>query len=349
MQMRVALAVGLGCVTVGCVSLLGDFEVLSEAAGTEGEPMGPDGQAALDAAPPDVDAGVEPILPCDENERPTVADGVFASTDGDDSAGNGTPLLPFRTINRSITAAVAGSKKRIYVAEGTYAESLAFDGARQGFVVSGAWKRAGDAWSRDCSQGFRTRTVVASPSNIAVRVSGVTTTTGLDALTVATKGTCAAGESCFGIFVSGANTVFSLKRVRVVAGSGGSGLAPRSPAPSGNRVCNGTSDCSNGAAGGTADAGNPGGPGSFTEAGFVPGDGLGGGTGTVGAHGTPGGPGNPTTCANAGVGQCNFGGDQCIHGASSGPRTAPGRCGCGGLGGGGCGGGGGESKCELLL
>lgn len=348
-----------GVVLVGCTALLGDFELSPDS------PMNPDGATGDGPSPVSDDGGAidlpdtsipEPALPCDADE--TKEDGIHVSPDGSDETGNGTPLLPYKTIRAAMTAATAAFKTSIFVAEGTYPEALVFDATRQGFIVKGGWLRSGDTWRRDCEAGFRTRTVIASPSNVGVRVTGVTKPTGLDALTIATKAVAAttddvSGESCIGVLVVGDGSVFRLSRAKVVAGAGGAGGKALTPPTPGASPCNGVSDCSSSAPA-IGGAGTTPPPtmeqGKFLSAAFKPADGSGGGSGGKGGHGTPGGAGAAMTCATPGIGQCQSGGDQCVHGASAAGNAPSGKCGCGGLpgSGGGPGRGGGASVALLV-
>jgi hypothetical protein len=283
----------------------------------------------------------EPDLPCDPSEIP--ADGIHVSADGSDEAGNGSPLLPFKSIGAGVAAAAAAFKSTVYVAEGIYPEALELDEARQGLLVKGGWLRSGDTWRRDCESGFRARTVIASPSNVGVRVTGVTKPTGLEALTIATKATGrrdadAAGESCIGVWVTGDGSAFRLSRVKVIAGGGGAGGEASTPMQQGAVSCNGHDDCTTapsvGRTGDSAPA--PSAQGTYDAAGFVPIDGLGGGSGGPGTNGTPGGLG--------------AGHDVCVHGTTPSGNAPPGKCGCGGLPGlGGRAGRGGGASVALLV
>jgi len=292
----------------------------------------------------------EPALPCDPAEVPR--EGVFVSPDGNDTSGDGSRLLPLRTITAGLTTAAAAQLENVYVAQGTYAEALSFDASRQGVNVLGGWIRTGDTWKRDCETGFRSRTLVASPTNVGVRVDGATKPTALDALTIATRATCASkpdtgGESCYGVFITGNGTVIRLSRVKVLAGAGGAGGAAITPGPGGTSTCNGLSDCSLAPRPGTpgAAASASGDQGTLAASGFVPVDGLRGQSGGRGDNGTRGNVGATMTCATPGVGQCQSGGNQCIGGALLAGNAPSGTCGCGGLGGagGGPGRGGGAS------
>lgn len=360
------LFASFGVGSTACTSILGTFEVGDDALGDAAvsgldASDGLDGdrsEAAADAGSDVVsipDGPVDPPLPCDASETP--ADGIFVSaTDGNDASGNGTKLLPYKTVASAMTAALATGKKVINLAEGTYPEALSFDATHQGLTVVGGWLRAGDAWTRDCSLGFRSKTIVASPTNVAVRVNNVTQPTALESLTVATKATCASaagapGETCIGVLVTGTGSIFRMKTVKVLAGRAGDGGSVSAPAAQGNVPCDGYTGCTaSPQTGKVGDGGAGAAPGAFTTAGWTPGEGHGGAPGTNGQNGAPGGPGQVKMCASAGQGQCQSGGDQCVHGASNQGTAPAGKCGCGGLGGlGGVAGHGGGSSVALFV
>lgn len=281
----------------------------------------------------------EPALPCDPTELPK--DGIHVATDGADDSGDGTPLLPLRTIGAAIRLAVTAAKENIYVAEGTYNEALAFDASHQGVTVAGGWLRSGETWKRDCAEGFRTRTVVASPANVAVRVTAVTKPTALDTITVATKAASTtandeAGETCIGVLVSGDASSFRMNRVKVVAGRPGNGGGATPAAQPGAKTCDGVTDCSASTPAVPAAAANAAVTtlmGSFTADGFKPQDGAAGKAGIAGGNGTKGSPGEAKVCATPGVGQCQSGGNQCVDTTSPQGNAPSGLCGCGGLAG----------------
>src|SRR5262245_53527498 len=154
-------------------------------------------------------AGAGGAPPCDPSERP--AEGLFVSVNGNDTTGAGSPALPLKTIRQGLAAAAAAGKSVVFVDQGTYPESLALSAANSGVTVRGGFKATGAAWQRDCSDGARSKTVVASPTNVGARITGVTQRTTLQTLTILTRATgnsgmSQSGESCYGVFVSGAGS-----------------------------------------------------------------------------------------------------------------------------------------------
>ena len=155
--------------------------------------------------------------PCDPNERP--ADGSFVSVSGNDTTGDGSASLPLKSIRQGLAAAAAAGKSVVYVDQGTYPESLALTTANSGVTVRGGFRATGATWQRDCSDGARAKTVVASPTNVGARVTGVTQKTTLESLTILTRASGSsspgqAGESCYGVFVAGAGSPVSLVDVQ---------------------------------------------------------------------------------------------------------------------------------------
>jgi hypothetical protein len=297
-----------------------------------------------------VDAAVD--ASCDARIVPGI--GVFVSADGDDQAGDGTAILPYRTISAAVKAAVVSSKPNIFVAEGTYPEALLFDANHDGVAISGGWLRRGSAWTLDCVADARARTLIASTSNIAVLLTTTTQPITLERLTIATKAACASapdtsGDSCVGIYATGDSVSLRLVNVRVLAGRGGAGGAARPARAAGNVACDTAASCRSSAPK-TGSVGAPGAPtrlpGTIGGAdGFTPADGDDGKRGGDGENGTAGGQGAAITCADVGAGQCALPFSTCIQRIVPVGSAGPGQCGCGGLGGegGGRGRGGGAS------
>jgi len=267
---------------------------------------------------------------CDPSVQPT--DGVFVSVvNGNDLSGQGSQLLPFKTIATGLTAAAASGLHFVYLDEGTYPENINFSASSAGLFVSGGWKALGATWSRDCAPDFVSRTVIASPTAVAVKVSGVTVPSGLINLTVATraKGLSSAntsGETVIGVLVTGVNSTFRLTGVNVLTGQGGDGGSASVPPDAMNLTCSG-SDPGTGMAGSVGTAGMPGKAGVLGATAFTPGDGMPGLTAMTGASGTaPAIAPETGMCVSSCSGTCGgFCGD--VADTCSG---APGKNGCGG-------------------
>jgi hypothetical protein len=318
--------------------------------GTSGSGGNPStgGAGTADAGPP----------ACDPKELP--GDGIFVSaTNGDDTAGSGTPDLPLRTIQKGLAAAAASAKSTLYLDEGTYKEPVSIGAANTGVTLRGGFVQKGTVWQRDCSGIARGATVIASPTAVGVRITDVTTRVTLRTLTVLTRsiGATAAGapgESCYGVFVSGDASTLELTDVTVTAGAGGDGGAVSAVINPPPATCDGFNDCSTGKDGSGGGDGPAAQAGTFSSSGYAPGNGSVGTVGNPGANGTKGGDGAGATChlgsgCSGGAGPCSghFCGDLTGTGTV---QSGPGKCGCGGPGGAaGLGGEGGGASIALFV
>jgi hypothetical protein len=306
----------------------------------------------------------EPIVedtPCNPEEAP--GDGLFVSGQGDDSAGDGSPGLPFKTITKALEKATSGTALRIHLDAGVYAEQVTVPKLKADVTIDGDWRATGVVWTRACGPNRRGLTIVRSPTAVGVRVDSVGAALTIQNLTVMTRAEGPAvpppdspGESTYGVFIRGAGTKVSLINVEVRAGSGGAaGKAtnPPKPATVSTCACQGSSIGANGLDG--ADPPSPAGgasaPGGFSAEGFLASDGNPGAGGIAGANGGP--PGTPLSFATCAMSDCNSGCNcpkttntalpTCVN--YVGKSQLPGACGCGGLAGGvgGSGHGGGAS------
>ncbi|MES1182327.1 MAG: hypothetical protein ABUL60_00860 [Myxococcales bacterium] len=144
--------------------------------------------------------------------------GVFVSSDtGDDTTGNGTKEMPFKTITKGIASA---SGKNVYVCVGAadYSEKISLDLASDGIQIYGGFECA--TWTYATTRSAQ----VLSPSNIALRIDGLKK--GAHIENVSFKAADATGTgtdaSSYGAFVTNAKGVV-FKNVKVVAGKGANG------------------------------------------------------------------------------------------------------------------------------
>ena len=108
--------------------------------GGMGEGGGSDGGAdGAPDAPPGCDLGKEP-----KDSPACVSDavGVFVSPMGIDT-NPGTKQSPVKSIGKALS--LVGSKPRVYVCEGTYAEDVVLDASHDGVSIYGGWSCNG--WS----------------------------------------------------------------------------------------------------------------------------------------------------------------------------------------------------------
>ena len=277
--------------------------------------------------------------------------GVFVAPGGSDAAdGAGcgtTPSSPCASIGAGIATAamkIDGTTRNIvYVSAGRYTEKLTLAG---GITVQGGWHWGGDGgvtWSFDCSSVPESQVVVQAPPSsnttvVATSNNGMTAT--LSTLTVLSKSAANPGESLYGIFATGANTLLALTDVVVTVQAGGAGQAGSTGAPgvAPPASCAAGDGNMNDAAGTVGAAGNAG---TFSSTGFTTHTGGAGGTGTAGDNGTAGAPGASVSGSVCGPSPCTNQQMSCVGGA--------GTNGCGGGGGlGGSAGAGGGSAVAIF-
>ncbi len=313
-----AFACAACAVSAACISL--------DEPPNEGSFANQDAAVTLEVGAP-ADAATEagpvppPKPPCDPSAVPP-ASAVFVSTSGDDLLG-GTAAAPVKTIGKALALAKAQAASDVIVEQGVYAEEVTIASAT---IVHGGWKATGARWTKDCSDGVVSVTVIRSTTARAVTVSGFAGTAGLDTLTIATKGQAAASESAIAIFVSG--TSLTMSGVDVASAIGGDGVTPPTPTPAGNRACGGYS-CESGLPGGVVAPGNPAAPGRFDATGWINALGTAGQGGVQGQNGVIGSAGQSQDGCVQGCGAA----PTCAAGAIGTAQAGTGLCGCGGLGG----------------
>jgi hypothetical protein len=278
----------------------------------------------------------------------------FVAPTGDD-AFDGTRAAPFKTVQRAIDAAdVAGNGGDVYVAAGTYGESLTL---RSRVSIYGGFDAT--TWRRDLA--------TSRPTIMGSRVAVIGTEANalsIDGLRIEAADATEASQSSIGLFLRNSADVV-VRRAMVVAGNGVAGTdggtgADRGKADDGNNglsaaVCPPSRTGGSGGTTGYSRNGGTGGTGGLAG-GFAgaPGEGSSGGSGGNGggAFGGNASPGGASTAARAAGGAGTAGNsfgeltdtDITVVTAGNGGGGANGWGGGGGGGGGGgfgCGGGGG--------
>jgi hypothetical protein len=192
---------------------------------------------------------------------PDPTEGVFAAPGGPTTS-CGTPSAPCGTIAAALNAAGATGKVIIYLASGTYVETVVVPFSatlKGGWVYSG-----GSSWQPVCSANPASATIIKGTQNAGLPSAGVIVTAGaptLDTLTVLSPDTAGPGESLYGIFAANAGTV-TLTNVVVQAKAGGSGVnsAQGTTGAAPPTMC--TAASGDAGAGGTAGTPGPPGPGA---------------------------------------------------------------------------------------
>jgi len=273
--------------------------------------------------------------------------GVFVAPTGTDPPDGGTCGLSASSPCLTIGAGLASAKgvhNIVYVSAGRYTEKLTLVG---GVTVQGGWTwQGGSNWSFSCSPNPESLVVVQAPttSNQTVVASSNNGMTGtLSTLTVLSKPAAQPGESLYGVYATGMNTVLALTDVVVTVAAGGAG-APGIAGATGSTP-SGACTAADGHDAGAATGGTPGAAGAagtFSSTGFTAHAGGMGGNGAAGDNGMAGGAGSTTqysVCATASP--CTNGQNNCVGGT--------GQNGCGGGGGsGGTGGAGGGSSVAVF-
>lgn len=197
---------------------------------------------------------------CDPLAVPNDADGVFVDPLGGSDAALGTRDAPLKTAVHAVTLAVATGKRILYLAEGTYHESLTLP-AGTALYIEGSWTRTGSTWHRNCSPTARQGTVLASgvvaPGPLA----------GLRSLTINSDG------SSSSIAVRAVAGHLILRNVGAIAKPGSDGVpgVPGAPGLPGSAP---TLACADGSPGVKGADGEPGRAGVFLADGtFLPGHG----------------------------------------------------------------------------
>jgi len=269
------------------------------------------------------------------------AGGVFVDGAAGTDVSCGSLAAPCKTIGAGVAAANAGAgKTTVYVASGTYAESLKLTGAltNKSLAIDGAWRNSGGSFERQCdADPVSLVTIAPVDDDVTVDARGLSGKVTLSLLTLKSKPSAAAGESLYGVFVRGPEAQVALDGVSIQVSAGGDGKTddPPAQAPAGAAACDppGT-----GQPGPSAAPANAAGATSYTQDGFVAASGGAGGDGNAGANGPVGAVADCTAFQS--VNTCDTGSCDVVkqsHCSEGGKGGCAGRGGEGGAGGGGAG------------
>ncbi|MFZ5446893.1 MAG: hypothetical protein ACOZQL_43300 [Myxococcota bacterium] len=211
---------------------------------------------------------------------------------GGNDSNPGTRAAPKATITAGLAAAVAGSRRDVLIASGTYTEQVVVSNAGKGLFggyAAGSWARA-----------LGSNVVTVTGVNTPLRINAANDTV-VQGITFVGSNATGAGATAYGAFIASSSNV-RLEGVSVSAGAGqpGSNGSTGSTGSSGTQGGQGGPGCEDssglcstcsrpsGGAGGTSACGRTGGTGG------APGNGdQYGGAGGVAVGGTAGGPGAP--------------------------------------------------------
>lgn len=184
--------------------VLGSFSSLACSSAPEAPPAlgAADGGAASPApgnvAPGDAGKPSEPSAPPPKAEEVTEQFGVFVAPSG--AAGNpGSRSAPLATIAEGIDQAVATKKGRVFVCEGTYAESLEL---ANGVSIVGGLDCSTPTWKLTDK-----RSTLQSPTTPAIRAANITTATRLDNLDVVAPSATVPSGSSVGLLAIDSNAL----------------------------------------------------------------------------------------------------------------------------------------------
>jgi len=291
-------------------------------------------EVSADAPAPTDAAVTDPCSPPAPETWALYVSAHFGNDDGG-TAGCGTLEQPCATIQEGLKNAVANGKMVVNVAEGTYDEEVTL---QPGLTVVGGWlEGVGAKWAFDPTPA-NPGIVKAKTGSTTVTASSLASPTTLCHLTIESKDTADPGETLYGVFATGSTTL-TLTNVVVTAAAGGNGAPSTNGKPGAPGSSAGCATAGSGAMGSPVAPGSNGDAGTFTDAGYQPGNGGNGEPGAAGQNGTPGGSGAQIMCV---VG-CALA--SCLLPMKTTETASPGLSGCGGDGGGpGTGGGGGGSS-----
>jgi len=223
------------------------------------------------------DASCNSVNDCDQNCDGIDGDyvrAVFVARYGAPGA-RGTPNAPVNTINSAL-ALVGRGKDHIYVAAGTYNESVTLV---EGISIFGGYSPDGK-WTRNLTQYKTTISWSAGTNSVrTVIAEGIDAArTVLDGVEVLSGTNANPSGSSYAIWVKDSTSVLEIVNVNAVGGSGGKG--------------------------GSGSPGSPGGDGAIGTAGDASSQNNGGATGSCSdcgcdeesSYGGPGGGGAPKTC-----------------------------------------------------
>jgi hypothetical protein len=271
--------------------------------------------------------------------QPDTTAGVFVAPGGAGGA-CGSETQPCGTIAAGLAAVVssAGVKNTIYLANGTYTEQVTIPSGLT-ITIQGGWLDTGGTWTPQCVANPQAGAVIQAPpgtNSTIVASSGQTT---LETLTVKSA-TAAAGQSLYGLMLTGSSTSVTLNQVDVNITAGGAGSAGSTGSPGTNGAAGTCPAISDGASGGNGQPGAGAGAGSFGAGGYTPTSGAAGvSAGGNGDNGTAGAMGASNTitdpCYDDGTGAgCSTITDTCTGGqgtcGNAGTGSGPGGAGTGG-------------------
>ena len=146
----------------------------------------------------------------------TISDGIFVAADGSDFD-PGTMALPVKTIGTGLARAIASGKSFLYIAAGSYNETITLAASHQGIGLHGGYLRSSN-WLRD-----GTRAVITGPSTGTLRVDNIAAPTIVEYLKFVGASATAPGTSSHAVIVTG-STGLRPRFLTATAGNGANGV-----------------------------------------------------------------------------------------------------------------------------
>lgn len=186
----------------------------SPATGDDGGRDATNSDVGPDVAPPGCDLSKEPK---DAPDCVVNAVGAFvSSSSGSDTTGDGTKEKPFASIGKGLTTLTGTAKRRVYICDGSYAETVTIDHALDGAALYGGFTCAGGAWSYS---GVKPVIAPAAGGAVPLTIGGLTTGATIADLKLVAPDGQKPGESSIATFVHDSNGV-SFVRAGLTAGTG---------------------------------------------------------------------------------------------------------------------------------
>lgn len=182
--------------------------------GGGGDAMQPPDMICVPSTSPDLPDDLLQDINCDgiDGDKST---SIFVATTGDD-ANAGTMDAPVKTVARGLTLAAAQGKTALYLAKGTYNESVTLI---SGISLYGGYDAAA-GWQRQLTH---VTTLAGGPT--ALTAQGINKETHVELLNIQAASGAVTGGSSYGVFVTSSPGPLYFYRDQISAGDGANGAA----------------------------------------------------------------------------------------------------------------------------
>jgi hypothetical protein len=253
---------------------------------------------------------------CTENFVANAALGTFVATSGTTSEACGNESEPCKTVSLGIARALATSKANVYVARGTYIEHVVLEA---GIHVVGGWNATTNGFARVCDATITTLRASTADS-VTVEAHDLASEATVAMLSIESKADVDAGESLYGIMVTGSTTTLTLEDVVVRVAGGGSGTDGEAGNAGANATGVGCTPVGTSADGTAGTAGTGAGAAVFSATGIATNLGGAGGSGSPGENGASA---EAATCIMCGTCEANHANDDADEASNAGDTCDP--------------------------